>query len=787
MSESQSSAARNRFLLTSLGILFIFILTLLVLLAAYPSVLAPPATFTPTITLTRTITLTPSLTPTMTLTPRATSTRRPTFTPTATLTPSLTPHPSQTPTLIGPPTLTPARPVVDVDVYSLLPWTPEKADQVIGLIADYPNTLPRQARGENDENYFAAFQHAAMAYNEALLRFPQAPQADRWRWNLAFSLARAGDHLAGDQYAQLVATALNRQETEIDELTAWFQVKQPGLDVNVIEIKPLPGYLSTYLVHINQGGGTVILLLETPAGFQSQVLVSEFDFVNPSAFEAFGADLTGDGVEEVVVFTKTPNDQLELSPPRVFDVSTTPFVELAFDPTVAALPISTDFTQNWTAVSDSSGATALLFQTEVFPFCPVTISKKYTWNGKLFDASPPEFQIQPNLSTLVYCELVLEHAYRVWGAGTAIPLTETVLADWPPKTDLNGEPYPPDSSDELRYRLGIYHALNGNFDQATSQLTAIIENPVVPESRWIEPAHQFLEIYRSPEGLYRACTSQPYCAPDQALRLLIESLPANEYFNLLSYLWEAGVPQRSSGYYDFDGDGTKEIWLTVQHRPGEKLEFWILASYLQGIKALKVGLIDSNLPDLIPYEEDSVPPVMILNGETIFQLNRQTGTLLPYLVHPNLPQFWPNRFLNGLEAAITDLFNEADPKEIQRRLLDLQTNPGLLCEPTWSCDRYYYAVALASELAGDPQTAVEYLVKLWFDYSRSPYTIMARLRLKGPAFIPSATPTVTLTLAVTNTPTVTGTPPTATPTPDPNATITPSPSPFPSATPYPAP
>ena len=787
MSEAPSNSARNRFLLTSLGIIFIFILTLLVLLAAYPLVLAPPATLTPTITLTRTITLTPSLTPTITQTPRPTATRRPTFTPTATLTASLTPQPSQTPTPIGPPTLTPARPIIGEDLYSLLPWSPEKADQVIALVGDYPNTLPRQARGEQDENYYSAFQHAVMAYSEVLLRFPDAPQADRWRWALAYSLARAGDPRSGDQYAQLVATALNRQETDLKKLPVWFQDKQPGMEIEVTEVKPLPGYLSTHLVHLDQAGGTIFLLLETPAGFQSEVLVNTFDFVNPAPLDAFNTDLTGDGIEEVVVYSQVPTSQLTLEPPRVFDLSASPYVELAFRPDTADFPLGTEFSQNWSADDRPNQGNMLHFDADLFPSCPLSVSRSYAWNGEWFEASPPEFLIQPNRETLAYCEPVLEHAYREWGAGTAIPLADALLADWPPEKDLNGDPYPADAKDELRYRLGIYHALNGDFEQATQQLNALIDGPTSSDSRWIEPARQFLEIYRSPQDLYRACITQAYCAADQALSYLVESFPADQYPQLLSHLWQMGVAQRSSGYYDFDGDGTNESWITVQHRPGEKLEFWILANYPQGIKAFLVDTLNSNLPDLIPYQEGDIPPVTIVNGETAFQMNRLPGTLLPYLTYPQLPQFWPNRFTDGLEAALADLFSGASPEDIQQRLIDLQTNPGLLCQPSWSCDRYYYGLALASELADDPQTAIEYLLKLWFDYSKSPYTTMARLRLKGPAFIPSATPTITLTLAITNTPTVTGTPPTATPTPDPNATQTPTPTVLPSATPYPAP
>jgi hypothetical protein len=657
MSESPTNSERNRFLLTSLGIMLIFILTLVVLLAAYPLVLAPPPTLTPTITLTRTITLTPSQTPTITLTPRPTSTRRPTFTLTASLTPSLTPKPSQTPTPPGPPTLTPARPLVGDNIYSLLPWSPEKADQVVKMIDDYPNTLPVQARGESNENYYAAYKYSVDAFNEALLRFPDAPQAKEWSWEQAYSLARLGDQQAGQSYANLIAEALNQGETDPKRISNWFQLNEPRLELDAYEMKPLPGYLSTQVLQINsEGGGAVLLLLETPAAFQTQVLASHFDFVNAFPVKAFPSDLTGDGIQEVVVHRPAVPDDLRLSPPQVFDLSHTPAQELPFDPALASFPMGTDFTPVWSAVEDPSDGQNLQVETEMFPFCPVAFSRTYHWTGEWFEGDPPQFELQPSVDTLNYCELVLEHAYRTWGAGTAAQFAEVMLPSWPPESDLDGDPYPADAADELRFRLGIYHVLTGEFENALSVLNGIINNPASPQSRWIASARSFLEIYRTPEDLYRACVSLSYCDASQALKHLVEGLPASANPNLLTTLWNAGVTQRASGYYDFDGDGTTETWSTIQHRPGEKLEFWILAPYLQGIKGLLVDTVVSDRPDLLPYDEDAVPPVTILDGSTAFQMGRRQGDLLPYLTYPSLPQFYPNRFEDALDAVIADLF-----------------------------------------------------------------------------------------------------------------------------------
>jgi hypothetical protein len=75
-------------------------------------------------------------------------------------------------------------------------------------------------------------------------------------------------------------------------------------------------------------------------------------------------------------------------------------------------------------------------------------------------------------------------------------------------------------------------------------------------------------------------------------------------------------------------------------------------------------------------------------------------------------------------------------------------------------------LGLASELAGDQASALDAYLSLWRDYSKSPFTTMARLKIGGATIPPSPTPTLTSTLALpTITPTATGTPPTGAATP----------------------
>jgi hypothetical protein len=77
------------------------------------------------------------------------------------------------------------------------------------------------------------------------------------------------------------------------------------------------------------------------------------------------------------------------------------------------------------------------------------------------------------------------------------------------------------------------------------------------------------------------------------------------------------------------------------------------------------------------------------------------------------------------------------------------------------CDQFYYTLGLGYELSGDIRPAIDTYLKLWWENRDSPFTIVARLKLKQLPYI-SPTPTSTLTSTASATPAIT---PTKTPTP----------------------
>jgi len=165
--------------------------------------------------------------PTVTLTPTLARTPRPVSTATVTLTPTQTDTPTQTPTITVLPSLTPAKPLVYSDAYKLLPWSPASADYMVQLMQGYPVTIGSSTSSTSSQAYFQAFELPIFALKESLLRFSDVSQADPWEWTLAFDLALAGSPQAGEKYADLIAGGLKRDQTDISQLYAWFQLKEP--------------------------------------------------------------------------------------------------------------------------------------------------------------------------------------------------------------------------------------------------------------------------------------------------------------------------------------------------------------------------------------------------------------------------------------------------------------------------------------------------------------------------------------------------------------------------------
>jgi len=728
---------------------------------------------------------TPAPSPSSTPSPSTSPTPRATFTPRPSVTSSVSPTPTTTPTQTLPPSLTPAFPGTDTEDYHLADWSPELADRLIDLLQAYPRTLSAFARGPDDAGFYQAFYYAIFALREALLQFPNVPQADAWLWDLAFNRASLADQEAGGTYAVLITAELNRENVTLDDLPEYVESIDPRIELEMQALPAISGYSTNNIVKVSTkgNGGAVFWLLETTNGFESYPLASEFDFIRPTSVDFFVEDLTDDGKEEIVIFRSAIPGEQGYAFPRIFSLGQAPPAEIFFEP-LEAPKVSPDLEVNWAPVEVIPSEGDLQFFDTLFPACPVQIQHFYKWNGTSFEFLSAEYDIEPDEDLLSFCEVVVNHAIQVWGPDPTIQIMETLLPLWPPERTAEGAAYAEDALDEWRFRLGVYHALEGNRDQSREYLEGIITIPSMPDSRWIEPAQQFLETYQDQRDIYRACLLADFCEPRAAIRVIADTLSGDDYSNALQILKDSGLLIRASGFFDFDDDGETERWFILRATSISQPEFWIFAQTEEDVEALLIGQVEEVQPRITFVDSNQEPPIVqVGQGTTFIFQNDPSG--------PGIKFTEPARVfsvditqekLDEIEAA---LLSGEDPAELRQELLDLEGSAFFTCNFI-ICPRFHYLLGLANELSGNERSAVEAYLELWREFPRSPFTTMARLKLEGEIPTPTPTPMATTTLTPTPSPTAGGPTGTATGAPTPGPTATPVegyPAPFPTDTP----
>lgn len=771
-SGSYHKPSQQVLLLAFMGIIVIIILIAIILYTnrqqSQPGIRTPLAAVqsfspVPSITLTPTSTLSPTL--------RATFTPRPSGTPTA------SPTATVTPTLTLVPSLTPAVPIEVNDRYTLNYWTPELAGNLIDILEAYPHTLSDFSRGPDDSGFYAAFRYALFAEREALLRFPTAPQARDWLWRAAYNMARTGDPRAGEIYTNLITQELNSGRVPLNGLYQWGLTRTPPLVIEIIPLEIPSGFLSSSLVKISaqENGSSYFWLLEDPSGFTSYPLSNQFNFVHPSGVNYFIGDLLGPGSSVVGLYRTSNPGSLSYELPTIYNLIGGQPVPLPFAP-VNPPEIGTDFTGSWQSSASSSNAGDLEFSTTIFPACPVTVRHHYDWNGQAFVFLDASYQINPDPDLLGYCELVVNHAINIWGLEPAVQIMEALLPDWPPEIKIDGSAYPEDAVDEWRYRLSIYSGLLGNLEQAKGYAQAIIQNPSIPGSRWVDPAQEFSTTYQVQRDIYRACLLSAYCDFRLAFQSLVRTIAPADNPQAINILRDAGVEIRSNGFFDFDLDGNRERWVVIRHKPGYPLEFWILYFSETNANALFVNTLETDSARVTYQEPLREPPVVLVDLDIAFQLTRQGADLQPAIIPftPNVV-FSADRTGTELDRIEAHLLSGGDPAQAIVDLTSLKNSTFFTCSFI-HCPRYYYLTGLASELNSDERSAIDAYLEVWRRFLDSPYATMARFKLVGPAIPPgptitptrtiTPTPTKTFQATITSTPTVTvtGTPPTSTPT-----------------------
>jgi hypothetical protein len=711
----------------------------------------------------------PTATATDTITPTVTTTSRPTWTlqPTMTFTPTWTPTWTATATRERLPTLTPARPFRINERYEFMNLTAERMDQITRTVADYPDAKFVTPESRLDQAYDAYFIYPALAYQEALLRFPEAAQRTRWQWGLAYSLSRLGESQTVTLYQQFISQALNQEGLGLDELSDWFSSQTPDLTLLVHSLPLPPGQPEMSLLEIPEGNILYLLEINQAGDYQLHSLSEKFDFRHGNSTIHTVLDLDADGLYELAVYQPGSSNGSALTAPRIFDL---------LEPKAQSIPVEPllpfDFQMEYTVELSSQIAAGTSLQTLTvmavfYPSCPFSARIDYHWDessGSAVLSGPAEYQLEPVQETLTYCEALLNHAQAFWPLEARYVVEQTLLPLWPPESDPQGRPYPASRQDELRFRHALTQALGGypeDLQPALRTLQELVEAPVDPVGPWRTAALDFIDLLGDGSGLYRACQNSPICDLQQAFQQIARE---SDLQRIAAYLSQQGVTLRASGVFDFDQDGTPERWVVMRPRSESHLEFWILAETETGLQAVFVERVAVNDPKPFWSDQQVYPDVFQITANQGYRLLRmpQNGAvyLEPVQVQPVLTTYTRDE----TQQAEKDLMAGETPTGVRDNLITVLNSGRFNCLNHRVCDRFLYALGLAYELSGDLEKARDTYIQLWWENSSSPLTALGRLKLNFIA------PTPTLTRTPTRTPTAT-----APTTPTPGATLTATP------------
>ncbi len=443
--------------------LLLFITVLILFVTNTPTAIAP--TETPVfVTITSAASLTPTNTSTVTLTPRPTWTLRPSSTATQTFTPTNT----STPTLIK--TLTPAKPGQYNTFYELKPWT--LADQSYAIELMKVNTILKST----DAN----FQALAYAEFEGILRFPEAIEATSWEWDRAYNWLRINNPNGIAAYSQLIQSGIMSGQVRIEDLPTWFASNETRLELKTAPQTPLPGELSRVLIELVGPGSAYLWLVETPTETAIYPLINDINYDQSHTNMYLYSDLTGDLSPEVFIDREQTPGSTTFYPPHIFDLSDLPPVELPIQDQ-PPMDFGLEPSLQAEAISTTLPTSSLRLTSTLMPSCPAYASQEYTWQGDSFSIAPFTYRLEPVYDLRAYCEDVLDAASVSWGPYAAITVAEAMLKIWPPDMDTQGNPYPPDAYDQLRYRLGTLYALADRPEDAVKTMSQIVNTPVVAD------------------------------------------------------------------------------------------------------------------------------------------------------------------------------------------------------------------------------------------------------------------------------------------------------------------
>lgn len=658
--------------------------------------------------------------------------------------------------------------------HQLASWTADRADEIIATmekaVVEFWEAETRPG------NLYPPYRVVWYAAWDALARFPDDPRQETWRWKMAYYMALSGEgNEATEIYIGLITDALNQEGIAPEELQHWFRSGElttfyltPAFS---LEIEPItvPGNESGYLLNIGEladidtPGSSCLLVVESEGTFTAHIVqngFAEYGFFvtsrNPS--RCYAEDLTDDGIDEIVV-DQFFGGHVGTTTISVFDVTSLPPKVMPFT------PASDENLMIWNGwIKDHpkvDGKTQLQVGVALDDCWDYGLTD-YEWNDAWFAVSHGEVVLSdtPYQSdhTSLFCAVEIQYYAKDLNHQDAFWIYDNAYTAY-----LQHALNRIEVLDEFRVLMGLASAYQGDNEMARSIFHAIGDAPTTAGSIWIQPAQDFLEAYRSPSDLFRACSVLEACAPyygdyviekecvdirlcdDQAaLRALVTTVfSASPLAQITGSVRLAGVNITSDGWYDFDGDAKEELWFNVL-QPGETTyEFWIVAEHARGMKALLA--LEGLSSQITETELEKGEPVQTIDRfdntyMQYFEFIRHPLTGEPFVVERYEEE--PDPLRQDLETFLSlrkSLYQGSAPTPIYEQLLSIQNiysncpfakrDEDDITTSVYDCAAFYYTMAFAAELANKEVDAVEGYLYVLSEYPDSPFALLAQEKL----------------------------------------------------------
>jgi len=714
--------------------------------------------------------------------PLAGTTTRPSQTlqdiPSATTIPTGTPSPIPTMQFI--PTLTPALIAADPSAYHLAALTADQADEILArleqmilVIEDVPGY-----QWNEEDSYLSLYRAAWYAAWDAIAQFPDDPRAESWHWKMAHYMALSGDvDEANRTYTDLISATLNLENVFINDLPSHvslgntqFGLYSPSFIVNTTTIS-VPntdhGFIVTIgnLNHPDSAIDACFLVTEkndryTTYYIQHSFLDFGYNLMRRDTLSCLPEDVTDDGVDEIITnhYRGGHNGSYTY---QVFDITTQPPKPMTFSTKKDGK--SVEYYGLIHGYPNVKGRTQIQFINPIGGQCKDYQIENFQWSGKSFELISHEyhFTLPPDTDEFSTCLDWLLGSLSNLDTRDAAAYLEQVITAYHPYAETLGDAYI-----ELVLRQAVYYAIDGQTEKARSTVAQVVQNPILSKSIWHEPAERFLQIYQKPADLYRASAELISCTPYRNLvndqntcfpiqlydtetilnHLLKNIYPSIPMGKIIESLEASGLKMATEGWFDFDQDGTKELWFTTLRPQNDTYQLWIVVESPKGKTVFNLDFYIPNVPEPTIRVKHSISHSFYISLAAYrnFELLRDPKNDEPYInwledhdldehgkiIRADLAKFKELRqsLLRGDETkSIYDQMVAIDLKYKDCPFaIEYYEDPAA----SYDCAAFYYTLAYAAELTGKEEEAVKRYYAIWSVFPKSPFTLLARIKLR---------------------------------------------------------